>query len=405
MAREHDERHEVYSHHAVSGCEWLRRRLTSSDGYGTGRGGVGQIYEVASSSNVSCITQQNSGRADWPAGLQVGAVPSTTTAWGPGPTNSSTNTATDVQTASTSPSASNLPAGTSSSTKGLSTGAIAGIAAGGAVALLALLGLIFFCLRRKRRQNRAAPRHDVDLIGGSASGTGHIEPKVEPFRSTSMGASVPAMGYAQSRSPSGYESGQLVHADSRLGVHGVDTPGSVPFPTPGPGYFEHAGSSESGTGARSEVDSGSSVSPYFSPLSAKAALLRGLSATSDGQGGAISPGSGPAQGFYPSPPSSSGLSSSETKVSHLGGLSGSASTASPHPLPALPLGGQAPTEFRRHTDAGEVPDQAGEQGGVVDSAAFVYGCTGASDGRSAAAATAVVSYALAARGRRIPAST
>jgi len=336
-----------------------------SDGYGPGRGGVGQIYEVASSTNVTCVTQQYMGRTTWPAGLQIDPVASTTTAWGAAPTNTSTNTATDVQTAVTTPSATNPPVDNGG---GISAGAIAGIAVGAAAVVVAIIALILFYMRRKRRQSRAAQQEDVDLIGGTSGGAGQVEPKVVPFRSSSTGGSMPTAGYAQSRTESGYEAGQMVQTDPNFNVHGVDTPGSVPFPTPGSGFFGFAGAPGSSTDAQSEEGDQGSISPYATPVPDRAAPRRGLSDSSGPQNDPDTPGAfGMAQGYYATPPSSSGVASSDTKAGYPRGFpSATTLPTSQHPLPPIPLGSLASPEFRRHTDAGEIPDQGGQQGGVVD---------------------------------------
>jgi hypothetical protein len=298
----------------------------------TGRGGVGQIYEVSSGSNVNCVSQQSMNRSVWPAGLQVNPVSPTSTAW------NSTDTPTPQPDPSPSP-------------KGLSAGAIAGIAVGAAAVTVAITALILLYIRRKRRQDRGAHQENVDLVGGSGGGGGHVEPKVVPFRFTRSRGPTSTMGNTPTRTRSGYEAGEMVQTDPNFGEQGVDTPG------PGP--------QDSSTVTQSEAGNQGS---YDTPLPNRAAPLRGLSDSSSSENVPTSPdASSMAHGYYTSPSVSSGVSSSDTKVGYPRGFTSTTrSTSSQHPLPPIPLGSQDPTEFRRHTDAGEIPDQGGHHGRVVD---------------------------------------
>jgi len=316
-----------------------------------GEGGVGQIYEVSSAGNADCIAQQAMNRSDWPSGLQVNPVSPTKTSWGPLPTPTPNDNSTDIPDTQIPPQPPSPPPTPSPPPKGISAGAIAGIAVGAAAVTAAIIAFILFYIRRKRRQNRAADQGNVDLVGGSGGGAGHVEPRVVPFRSTSTSGSMPTMGYTPRRTQSGYEAGEMVQTDPNFGEQGVDTPG------PGPQDFSTVTQSEVG-------EEGS----YFTPLPNRAAPLRGLSNSSSSENDPTSPdASSTAHGYHTSPSVSSGVSSSDTKVGYPRGVTSTTrSTSSQHPLPPIPLGSQDPTEFRRHTDAGEIPDQGGHHGRVVD---------------------------------------
>jgi len=150
-------------------------------------------------------------------------------------------------------------------------------------------------------------RHTMEMstsFGGSGGGAGHVEAKVLPFRSTSTSGPMPTMGFTPSRAQSGYEAGETVQTAPDFGRHGVDTPDSAPFPSPGLGFSGPAGAREPITGTQCE----------------------------EGE-----------QGSYVT-----------------------SSTTSQHPLPPIPLGSQDPTEFRRHTDAGQIHDQGEHHGDVVN---------------------------------------
>jgi hypothetical protein len=309
-----------------------------------GRGGVGQIYEVASGSNVSCVSQQSMNRSVWPAGLQVNPVSPTSTSWGPLPTPPSNTNSTDIPNPPPDPNPLPPP-------KGIGAGAIAGIAVGAAAVTVAIITFIFYYIRRKRRQDRGAHQENVDLVGGSGGGGGHVEPKVVPFRFTRSRGPMSTTGNTPTRTRRGYEAGEMVQTDPNFGEQGVDTPG------PGPQDFSTVTQSEVG-------EEGS----YFTPLPNRAAPLRGLSNSSSSENDPTSPdASSTAHGYHTSPSVSSGVSSSDTKVGYPRGVTSTTrSTSSQHPLPPIPLGSQDPTEFRRHTDAGEIPDQGGHHGRVVD---------------------------------------
>jgi len=329
-----------------------------------GEGGVGQIYEVSSAGNADCIAQQAMNRSDWPSGLQVNPVSPTKTSWGPLPTPTPNDNSTDIPDTQIPPQPPSPPPTPSPPPKGISAGAIAGIAVGAAAVTAAIIAFILFYIRRKRRQNRAADQGNVDLVGGSGGGAGHVEPRVVPFRSTSTSGSMPTMGYTPRRTQSGYEAGEMVQTDPNFGRRGVDTPGSVPFPTPGPGFFRLAGARDSSTGTQSEAGDQSS---HVTPLPNRAAPLRGLSDSSSSENDPTSPDASMADGYHISPSASSGASSADTKAGYPRGFTSTTSSAtSQHPLPPIPLGSQDPTEFRRHTDAGEIYDQGGHHGGVVD---------------------------------------
>ena len=71
-------------------------------------------------------------------------------------TSSSASTSTPTGTADAANSTNSSSGGSSSSSSGLGTGAIAGIAVGGTVAVIGAAALLFFCGRASRRRNAAA---------------------------------------------------------------------------------------------------------------------------------------------------------------------------------------------------------------------------------------------------------
>ncbi|WVQ78809.1 hypothetical protein IAT38_000900 [Cryptococcus sp. DSM 104549] len=135
---------------------------------GYGRGGVAGIYAVNGGNSSQCITRPTQATGVWPATVTTDTL----------------DAATLPITQSAHPS--------SSSSSGLSHGAIAGIAVGAAAAVLLVILALFCLLRRKRRRGMTAQAikdHQVDLADDypsppSISGRGRTgsQPMIEPYR-------------------------------------------------------------------------------------------------------------------------------------------------------------------------------------------------------------------------------
>lgn len=323
------------------------------DGYALGRGGVGQIYRVESSSNTTCITQTTNGASDWPSGLQAQQIAPKASPFGPGPSDSSSATAPDRTNKVTAV----VGAGSSTpSDSSMSGGAIAGAAVGAAIGVAAIAGLIFWLLRRRRRGQYSPPAGDVDLIGGPGSGEVGLgyEPKLEPYTT----------GYTANQVGPAGRSGQEAHPLSELEPS------------------ENRSSSWGGQYGEIPAFTGSSV-PFLAGRTASASdrAQKGHLGGHGFQFGQLSQGQTSTLGSLP--PSSATAASTvgsslgtDTKVRHPtpARADNTGAAALDRQLPASPVVGGLPDqpgrssspEFRRHTDAGEVGHDVEQERLVVD---------------------------------------
>jgi hypothetical protein len=288
-----------------------------------------------------------------PSGLTVDTLPPTQD-----PTTTSSGTGT---TTSTAPPSSSVPNGDPA----LSTGAIVGIAVGGAVGLAAFGIIVFLLLRRKRRAGSKSFRGDgrLDMVSEDKE-----PPRVEPYTSGSF-----------SRTP------------LRRSYHSQG--GGLPFPQPHPSGNEN---DYAPTVSESDPTNQSEMS-YFNLAAAPGLrsptsphLREGTSSFSEPSIDA-SPGIGPYSPGLPSSPFSSGTARSEKQLlaqtrSALplapspGPSRGAYLVHAPQTTPSVSghtgtgteselddAVSPSATAFRRHTDAGTVEDEGQpQQGGVVD---------------------------------------
>lgn len=273
---------------------------------------------MQTTNNLTCVTQENLGKAPWPSGLKVDTIPPAPTPWGAqspangtGPGNS------------TSPGNGTQPVPPPSPThSGLGAGAIAGIAVGVAAALIVIAALLFWYFRRKRKASAAPVEPDVDLLGGG--GARMVEPTIEPYRNLGVPRRVSTMESGSRDSENGYT---LESSAPLLG-------GSSGASRPSSGYAM----SQSGLHSGLSTVSGPSVT---------------------------SPGPFGTQGYFPPfhSPTLPTQTSSDTKGPHRPSFaSGATSPSSERPLPDRPQGqrqstvGSTSPDFIDQNDAGGVAD-------------------------------------------------
>lgn len=270
---------------------------------GWGRGGVGQVYRVTNGTGPeSCVTQPYLGKLAIVGAANIDtALPATasfTTTIAPASAGQTSTSAPNQDAATTSASIStadqpvktvppvggedssaNGNGGSNGKKQGSSTnvGAIAGGVAGGVVALAAAGLLIWFCLRRKKRNTvdrdgyQYSPPADIDGNNGPL-GTGTYMGKVEPFPTQSNKAAgqnrmsiVPEMSYAQHQQPGA----TLSHAmpvdtpyapyDNRDSMP-MPMPMAFPAPVPSGGRDSYVTPSQTGGSSDQGYEYGSSAS-------------------------------------------------------------------------------------------------------------------------------------------------
>jgi hypothetical protein len=168
----------------------MRMSSDISNAVGTGRGGIGGIYQVAPGSSTACIVSPIFPTSVITSRSVRTSVPSSSVAISAVGGVSSASTTSVRPTTQASDSTAPV-VGSTGNSSGLSTGATAGIGAGiGVVAIAAIAGLIFWLMRRRKRSTalEAHPARQVDLNDGPrdppATTYAGVEPKVEPFPSS-----------------------------------------------------------------------------------------------------------------------------------------------------------------------------------------------------------------------------
>lgn len=244
-------------------------KLMYSNQNGWGRGGVGQIYQVANSTTFdSCVTQPNLGKLRIPSigiaavNLDLPATPSFTTTIAPAVAGQSSTASANQEAAETSGSPSNIDPGPKETESDKTSdggggggqgsagedgrrmyasrpnvGAIAGGVAGGVVAVIALGLLAWFVLCKRKRGSvdkdgyRYAPPMDINENGAGGTGGNTTVGKVEPFPAGQNGTSnVPEMSYTP------HHTGQTASTSmpANMPYAPYDNRDSMPMPFPLP---------------------------------------------------------------------------------------------------------------------------------------------------------------------------
>ena len=222
---------------------------------------MGDIWEVQAgvSPLATCITATFNGQDEWPAGVNVATLQAAPTQWstasasaattattGPvGPTTGSvTGVASGEGSATASPSASNsasiIGGDTSSGTKsshhkgGLSTAAIAGIAAGAGVLAIAIVGLLVYCCLRKRRneERHTPPGRSGGMDLAEDYQDGQTEPKIEPYRDNAAAVATPLLSSSPRDDPQSSSSAYGRERPMSLSSNPMGNGAPDPFATP-----------------------------------------------------------------------------------------------------------------------------------------------------------------------------
>ena len=281
-------------------------KLIHSNQNGWGRGGVGQIYQVANSTtSESCVTQPNLGKLRIPniglaaVNLDLPATPSFTTTIAPAVAGQSSTASANQEAAETSGTPSDLDARPketeSDKTSGggggggrgqgsagedgrrtyasrPNVGAIAGGVAGGVVAVIALGLLAWFVLRKRKRDGidkdgyRYAPPMDINGDGAGGAGGNTTVGKVEPFPAGQNGTSnVPEMSYTP------HHTGQTASTSmpANMPYAPYDNRDSIPMPFPVPmpsdSRNSYAGPSQTAESSTGRGHDHEHSSPPFGP--------------------------------------------------------------------------------------------------------------------------------------------
>ena len=268
-----------------------------------------------------------------------------------------------------------LPAGNGSGSSGgghsttLSTGAIVGIAIGGAVVLCGIAALLWILLRRKRRNGSGGNKSygaegKLDMLAPVMSEEDkEAPPAVTPFQHTTSFSGVPTQGYAQTQAwPTPHPTGDAAF-----------TPAAFEESNAGGSYYQDAGYSQPMSSASqsdpwqsqssdniSLASGGYGAAPYLTPQTLPSAGSEKARLTQTYAGGSTNSG--------PSGPSGDGFTLAPTSVASVSGQTGAESESGQ-------VGGMSsqPTTYVRHADAGSVDDHETPQpqGGVGGSPADV----------------------------------